>query len=186
MTDLHRTPGQTIGPFFGYALPYAGGPSLVQPGTPGAVQLTGRVRDADGMPVPDALLEIWQPDAAGRIVGRSGSLHRDGHTFTGFGRAGTDNEGRYSFTTLRPGPTAPGRAPFFAVVLFARGLLDRLVTRLYLPAPSAVLDADPLLTSLPGDRRGTLIADERDGALHWDVWLSGPQETVFLTHRAPS
>ncbi len=138
------------------------------------------------MPVPDALLEIWQPDAAGTIVARSGSLRRDGHTFTGFGRASTDNEGRYSFTTVRPGATAPGRAPFFAVTVFARGLLDRLLTRVYLPVDPAVLAADPLLSALPGDRRGTVIADESDGVLRWDVRLSGEQETVFLTHAAPS
>lgn len=186
MTSLQPTPGQTIGPFFGYALPYDGGPFLVSPGTRGALQLTGRVLDADGMPVPDALLEIWQPDAAGTVVARSGSLHRDGHTFTGFGRASTDNEGRYSFTTVRPGAITPGQAPFFAVALFARGLLDRLLTRLYLPDDPALLAADPLLAALPDDRRGTLIADENDGVLRWDVRLAGEQETVFLTHAAQS
>lgn len=186
MSSVHPTPGQTIGPFFGYALPYDDGPYLVRPGTPGAVQLTGRVLDAGGMPVPDALVEIWQPDAAGIIVSRSGSLRRDGHTFTGFGRAATDNAGRYSFTTLRPGPTAPGRAPFFAVTIFARGLLDRLLTRLYLPVEDAVLTADPLLSSLPQERRSTIIARESDGVLHWDIQLSGVQETVFLAHSTPS
>lgn len=185
MTTLPPTPGQTIGPFFGYALPYDDGPYLVLPGTPGAVQLTGRVLDADGMPVPDALLEIWQPDADGTIVARSGSLHRDGHTFTGFGRAATDNEGRYSFTTVCPGPTVPGQAPFFAVTIFARGLLDRLLTRLYLPVDPAVLAADPLLSSLPVDRRTTVIAEDDNGTLHWDIRLSGPRETVFLTHSTP-
>lgn len=186
MSELHPTPGQTIGPFFGYALPYDDGPYLVSPGTPGAVQLTGRVLDAAGMPVPDALVEIWQPDAAGTIVSRSGSLRRDGHTFTGFGRAATDNAGRYSFTTVRPGPTAPGQAPFFAVSIFARGLLDRLLTRLYLPVEDAVLAEDPLLSSLPEDRRSTVIAQENDGVLHWDIRLSGAQETVFLAHPTPS
>ena len=186
MSNLAPTPGQTIGPFFGYALPYDGGPILVSPGTPGALQLTGRVLDAGGMPVPDALLEIWQPDADGTVVARSGSLHRDGHTFTGFGRAATDNEGKYSFTTVRPGATAPGQAPFFAVAVFARGLLDRLLTRLYLPVEPAALAADPLLSSLPADRRATVIAQELNGVLHWDVRLSGEGETVFLTHSSPS
>ncbi len=181
---LQPTPGQTIGPFFGYALPYEGGPFLVQPGTPGAVQLTGRVLDAQGDPVPDALLEIWQPDENGDIVARTGSLHRDGHTFTGFGRAATDNAGRFWFTTVRPGATEADRPPFLAVALFARGLLDRLLTRVYLPAAPEVLATDRLLASLPRDRRDTLIARDLDGTLVWDVHLSGMQETVFLDHSA--
>jgi protocatechuate 3,4-dioxygenase alpha subunit len=100
-------PGQTIGPFYGFALPYAGGPDLVPPTHPGAVQLTGRVLDGNGDPVPDALLEIWQPDSAGNPVQEPGSLHRDGFTFAGWGRCPTDNTGRYRFTTLRPGGASP-------------------------------------------------------------------------------
>ena len=93
------TPGQTVGPFYGFALPYEGGEHLVPPGHPAAVQLTGRVLDGAGSPVPDALIEIWQADADGRIVQQPGSLHRDGFTFTGWGRCSTDNDGRYRFTT---------------------------------------------------------------------------------------
>src|SRR5664279_262397 len=95
---LSATPGQTVGPFFGYALPYPGGDCLVPVGHPEAVRLTGRVFDGLGDPVPDALIEIWQADQTGAIVQRAGSLHRDGHTFTGWGRAATDYTGRYSFT----------------------------------------------------------------------------------------
>ncbi|HEU5267838.1 MAG TPA: protocatechuate 3,4-dioxygenase subunit alpha, partial [Jatrophihabitans sp.] len=123
--SLIATPGQTIGPFYGFALPYAGGADLVPAGHPDAVRLTGRLLDALGAPVPDGLIEIWQADPSGAVVHRPGSLRRDGWTFTGFGRCPTDNAGRYSFTTLRPGPTEPGRAPFFAVTVFARGLLNR-------------------------------------------------------------
>ncbi|MFJ3404604.1 protocatechuate 3,4-dioxygenase subunit alpha [Promicromonospora sp. NPDC090134] len=137
---LPPTPGQTVGPFFGYALPYARGNELVEAGTPGAVRLHGTVYDGAGAPVPDALIEIWQADPAGAVVGRSGSLLRDG-TFTGWGRAETDREGGYWFRTLTPGATEPGRAPFFAVTVFARGLQDRLHTRAYLP--DADLDAAP-------------------------------------------
>ena len=181
---LPATPGQTVGPFFGFALPWAGGPHLVAPGTPGAVQLHGRVLDGEGAPVPDALLELWQADGRGRPVARQGSLRRDGHTFTGFGRAATDGAGRYSFTTLLPGPTAPGRPPFLAIAVFARGLLDRLLTRAYPPADEAALAADPLLASLAPERRATLLAREEDGGLRFDVHLQGEGETVFLAHGA--
>lgn len=137
---LPPTPGQTVGPFFGYALPYARGNELVEAGTPGAVRLHGTVYDGAGTPVPDALIEIWQADPSGAVVGRSGSLLRDG-TFTGWGRAETDREGGYWFRTVTPGATEPGRAAFFAVTVFARGLQDRLHTRAYLP--DADLDAAP-------------------------------------------
>jgi protocatechuate 3,4-dioxygenase alpha subunit len=184
------TPGQTVGPFFGYALPYPGGDLLVPLDHPDAVRLHGTVLDGNDRPVPDALLEIWQPDAEGRFVARPGSLHRDGYTFTGWGRAGTDNVGHYSFTTLEPGragsTSAPAGPPFFALTVFARGLSHRLVTRIYLPG-SPGLDQDPLLRSVPADRRNTLIAD-RDGvaSLHFDVHLQGPQETVFLAFTRPA
>lgn len=170
---LAVTPGQTVGPFFGFALPYPGDSDLVPPTHPDAVQLTGLVLDGEGQPVPDALIEIWQPDGAGSIVQRAGSVRRDGFTFTGWGRAGTDNTGRYRFSTLRPG----GIAPFFAVTVFARGLLDRLFTRAYLPG----FPPDGLLASLPPERRATLVATA-DGAttLRFDIRLQGPDETVFL------
>ena len=83
--------------------------------------------------MPDALLEIWQADADGVVPSATGSLRRDGWTFTGWGRASTDGEGRYTFTTVKPGVTQAGSAPFFAVTVFARGLLNRLFTRAYLP-----------------------------------------------------
>jgi protocatechuate 3,4-dioxygenase alpha subunit len=171
------TAGQTVGPFFGFALPYPGDAELVPAGRAGAVRLTGRVLDGAGAPVPDALIEIWQPDEAGRIVQEPGSLRRDGWTFTGFGRCATDNAGRYSFTTVRPGPLSPGAAPFFAVTVFARGLLNRLFTRAYLPGE---WPADPLLAALPADRRATLTASAHGDELVFDIRLQGGDETVFL------
>lgn len=190
---LPPTPGQTVGPFFGYALPYARGNELVEAGAPGAVRLHGTVYDGAGAPVPDALIEIWQADPAGALVRRSGSILRDG-TFTGWGRAETDREGGYWFRTLRPGATEPGRAPFFAVTVFARGLQDRLFTRAYLPDAGAS-GPDSLLASLEPERRATLLAhDEPDGSLRYGVSCSlrfdirlqggpaGEEETVFLTY----
>ena len=184
--DLVATPGQTIGPFYGYALPYDGDSALVPPGHPDAIRLHGRVLDGAGNPVPDALLEIWQADPAGRVPREPGSLHRDGFTFTGWGRCGTDNAGRYSFTTLRPGPTKAGAAPFVAVTLFARGLLNRLFTRTYLPGDTddtrAALAADPLLSSVDASRRGTLVAVPDEHGFAFDIRLQGEDETVFLAH----
>lgn len=172
------TPGQTVGPFFGFALPYDGGAELVPPAHPEAVQLTGQVLDGAGTPVPDALLEIWQPDPSGRIVQGSGSLVRDGFTFTGWGRCATDNDGRYRFSTLRPGPVGGGVA-FIAMTIFARGLLNRLFTRVYLPGTAE----DALLRSLPPERRRTLVAEQDGRRLRFDVRLQGADETVFLRHQ---
>ncbi len=179
-TLLTATPGQTIGPFFGYALPYDRGDELVPPQAPGAIRFHGTVRDGDGQPVRDVMLEIWQADADGEIPRSGGSLHRDGWTFTGWGRASTDDDGHYSFSTLEPGPTIPGKASFILVTVFGRGLMNRLFTRAYVPGP-AVAD-DPLLNSLPADRRRTLIAARDGDGLRFDICLQGPDETVFLRY----
>jgi protocatechuate 3,4-dioxygenase alpha subunit len=179
---LMATPGQTVGPFFGYALPYDGGEHLVPVAHPDAVRLTGRVLDGHGDPVPDALLELWQADPSGMVVQQAGSLRRDGYTFTGWGRAGTDNTGRYSFTTVLPGPPDDRRAPFMAMAVFARGLLNRLFTRVYLPSHEDRWAADALLASLTEDRRRTLIAQQRGDELQFDVRLQGEAETVFLRY----
>jgi protocatechuate 3,4-dioxygenase, alpha subunit len=183
---LVPTPGQTVGPFFGFALPYPADADLVPPGRPDAVRLFGRVLDGAGRPVPDALLELWQAGPDGVAVRAPGSLRRDGWTFTGWGRAATDNAGHYSFTTLRPGAPA-GSVPFLALTVFARGLLDRLLTRVYLPDDEELLRSDPLLSALAPERRGTLVARREGGGLRFDVVLQGDGETVFLTYpRTPS
>lgn len=180
MTTLSPTPGQTVGPFFHYGLPYDGGAELVPPGHPDAIRLHGTVLDGADDPIPDALIEIWQADGEGRIVQEPGSLHRDGWTFTGWGRAATDAAGHYSFSTLLPGATDEGAAPFFAVTVFARGLLDRLFTRAYVPGHPALAN-DTLLTSLPPDRRATLIATADASGFVFDIRLQGEDETAFLT-----
>jgi protocatechuate 3,4-dioxygenase alpha subunit len=168
-TKLTPTPGQTVGPFYGYALPYEKDRELLAPGSPGSVRLQGTVYDGAGHPIPDAILEIWQPDSEGNIVHRTGSLVRDGYTFTGFGRSSVGNSGVYTFTTVNPG------------AVFARGLMNRLFTRVYLPENEEALAADPLLSSLDPERRRTLIARrDADGGLTWDIRLQGEGETVFL------
>jgi protocatechuate 3,4-dioxygenase alpha subunit len=165
------TPGQTVGPFFAFGLEYPGDAALVPLDHPDAVTLHGRVLDGAGEAVPDALVELWQVGPDGRVVQRAGSLRRDVDTFTGWGRCGTNPDGRYAFTTLVPG------APFFALTVFARGLLDRLFTRAYLPDAAD----DPFLQSV-GDRRGALLATRDEGGFVFDIRLQGDHETVFLDH----
>ncbi|CAM5479098.1 protocatechuate 3,4-dioxygenase subunit alpha [Leifsonia shinshuensis] len=170
-----QTPSQTVGPFFGYALPYDSGPEVAPPWREGAIRLHGTVLDGDGAPVPDAVLELWGADEDGTPIARQGSLQRDGYTVTGFGRAAVDRAGHYSFTTVRPGAPAPGRAPYLLVTVFARGLLHHLFTRAYLE------DGDPFLASVPEERRSTLIATpDGDGSYRFDIRLQGEGETVFL------
>lgn len=175
---LVATPGQTIGPFFHYSLPYDGGPELVPAGRADAIRLTGRVLDGAGAPIPDALVELWQTAPDGTVPQVEGSLNRDGWTFTGWGRCPTDRTGRYVFTTLEPGLAAGATARFFALVVFARGQLNRLFTRCYLPVDG--LDADPFLATVDPDRRGTLIATADDTGYIFDIHLQGDDETVFL------
>lgn len=181
MSKLTATPAQTVGPFYGYALPYEKDRELLAPGSPGSIRLQGTVYDGAGHPIPDAILEIWQPDSEGNIISKTGSLVRDGYTFTGWGRSAVGNTGVYTFTTLNPGPTKPGAAAFISVAVFARGLMNRLFTRIYLPENEEALAADPLLSSLDPERRKTLIARrDADGGLTFDIRLQGDGETVFL------
>ena len=175
---MTAAPGQTVGPFFHLGLPYDGGNAVMPPGRSDAVRLHGRVFDGDGVPVPDAMIEIWQADPEGNVVRTpGGALRRDGWTFSGFGRAVTDADGHYWFTTLEPGPTEPGRPAFFAVTVFARGLLDRLFTRAYLPGPGP----DPVLDGVPPERRHTLLTTRDATGLVFDIHLQGNRETVFLS-----
>lgn len=167
MSDL--TPSQTVGPFFAVLLDFPPpGPTPVQPAAAGArlVTIWGIVRDGAGDPVPDALLEPWHP-GLGEVV-----------------RAPTDDAGRFEFTAPRPGPTpGPGattQAPHFALGVLARGLLHRLVTRIYFDGEPRNA-ADPILALVPESRRGTLVATA-DGPdrYRFDVVLQGRNETVFL------
>ncbi|KUL28483.1 protocatechuate 3,4-dioxygenase subunit alpha [Actinoplanes awajinensis] len=179
---MSAVPGQTVGPFFHLGLAYPQMNELVPPAHPRAVRLHGRVTDGAGAPVPDAVIEIWQADPQGHVVRRPGSLRRDGWTFTGWGRAATDPDGFYSFATLEPAPTEAGKPAFFAVTVFARGLLDRLFTRAYLPDDADALAADPLLSALGPERRATLVTERSEQSLLFDIRLQGDDETVFLSY----
>jgi protocatechuate 3,4-dioxygenase, alpha subunit len=206
-----QTPWQTVGPFFHYGLPWKGGADLVGQSDLGArpdlfpeahyvlnlsspkgevagerIELTGAVYDADGAPVPDAMIEIWQANSAGRYRsledGREDLPLDEG--FIGWGRSSTSKEGVYRFLTIKPGRVpGPGnalQAPHIAVGVFGRGLLKRLVTRVYFEDEGSNVE-DPILDLVPPGRRDTLIARRgSDGAYRFDVHLQGERETVFF------
>lgn len=169
------TPSQTVGPFFRLGLAWLG-PSrhLVEPGSDRAIALSGRVVDGDGAAVPDAVVEIWQADDEGGFPPDCWPGWR------GFGRAVTDRDGGFGFTTVIPGAVDAEQAPHIDVSVFSRGLLQRVVTRVYFPDHPANA-GDPVLRSVPADRRPTLIAQSAgEGALRFDVRLQGADETVFF------
>jgi protocatechuate 3,4-dioxygenase alpha subunit len=165
------TPSQTIGPFFRFGTEWLAG----RPSPPAGARrrLEGTVRDGAGEPVPDAMVEIYSAGAGGSYgAGRQG-----------FGRDLTDEAGRYRFDLEKPGATGDGQAPHLEVTVFARGLLQRLYTRVYFPDENAANAADPLLASVPDPHRAaTLIARPGDSGdtLRFDICLQGPEETVFL------
>ena len=182
---LPLTPSQTIGPFFAVGLPWADGPEVVPAGTPGAVRIGGRVLDGAGDPVPDALVETWQADPQGRFAHPDDPRGPAPSGFRGFGRCATDDQGRWAIVTVKPGPLpAPDggvEAPHLDVSVFARGLLHRLVTRIYFPDEPDANAADPLLRSItdPGLRARLVAVPDGDG-LRFDIRLQGAQETPFL------
>ncbi len=193
MSIREQTPSQTVGPYFAYALTpeaygYAGiaGNRLVAPDTPGEhIVIEGRVLDGNGDPVEDALIEIWQADSRGRFADAPGGGSAD---FVGFGRCGTDPEGRFRFETVKPGrvpgPDARMLAPHVNVCLTARGLLNHLFTRIWFEDEAEANAEDAILALVPEDRRGTVIAkrEVRGGAViyRFDIHLQGPRETVFF------
>lgn len=205
-----QTPSQTVGPFFHYGLPWKGGADLYGQSDMGArpelfpeahyvlnlsaprgipagqeIILSGRVIDGDGQPVGDAMVELWQANAAGRyrsLDDERADVAID-PAFIGFGRAATDDGGVWRFRTIRPGrvpgPDGVWQAPHVALSIFARGVLKRLATRLYF-GDGEGNDNDPVLAAVPADRRGTLIAQPVDGEWRLDIVLKGDGETVFF------
>jgi len=149
------TPSQTVGPFFGFALPFAGDAEFDGDG----IRIEGQVLDGEGQPVGDAILELWEGDQ--------------------FARCRTDAEGAFHFRARRP-VAQPGQAPHFELWVFARGLLRQLATRVYLPDEEEANRADPALRAVAADRRETLIARPSGEVLIFDVRLQGDRETVFF------
>jgi protocatechuate 3,4-dioxygenase alpha subunit len=185
------TPSQTVGPFLSLGLTWADGPYVVPEGTPGAIRISGRVLDGEGKAVPDAVVETWQADPAGRFDHPDdprGAQASAVWGFRGFGRSSTDADGQWWVLTVKPGslpgPDEATEAPHLDVSVFARGLMHRVVTRIYFPDEGAANDADPVLGTVPAGRRPTLIASATDGAgdgLCFDIRLQGDHETVFFT-----
>jgi protocatechuate 3,4-dioxygenase, alpha subunit len=180
MAELLITPSQTIGPFFKYGLEWQGGDTLFPDAVPGRrIRIGGIVTGHRDQPVSDALIEFWQADAAGRFGAVGGKASG------GYGRVPTDAEGRYAINTIYPGmvPGAEGKpqAPHILVVLFARGLLMQLMTRIYFEGEG--FNKDDRVLTLCGPRATTLIA-RRDAAdadkYRWNILLQGPNETVFF------
>ncbi len=177
------TPSQTVGPFFAIGLPWPDGPFVVEEGTPGAIWIRGLVTDGNGEPVPDALIETWQAGPDGRFEHPEDPRGAEGG-FRGFGRCPTDEDGRFGILTLKPGPV-PGpdgttQAPHVDLSLFARGLLNRVVTRVYFADEAEANASDPVLRALDPDARETLVARPSDDGYVFDVRLQGADETVFF------
>jgi protocatechuate 3,4-dioxygenase, alpha subunit len=180
---IGATPSQTVGPFFSLGLPWEDGPFVVPSETPGAIRLRGHVFDGAGDPVPDALVETWQADPAGRFP-HPDDPRGPADGFRGFGRCPTETDGAWEIVTLKPGPV-PGfdgalQAPHVDVSLFARGLLDRVVTRIYFGDEPEANATDPVLARLDPDRRATLIAAPAEGGYTIDFHLQGDCETAFF------
>lgn len=193
-----QTPWQTVGPFFHFSLPWKGAADLVGQSDQGAqpdrlhaghdhlathttdlrqegmvIDVFGRVLDGAGDPVSDALLEIWHANGSGQY----------GNSFATFGRCATDHDGRYYFTTVRPGAVTDAsgtiHAPQISIGVFARGIIKRLITRVYFE-DAVENSTDPVLTAVPQARRKTLLAHQVDGGWCFDVVLQGADETVFF------
>ncbi|HEX6933905.1 MAG TPA: protocatechuate 3,4-dioxygenase subunit alpha [Streptosporangiaceae bacterium] len=184
---MNLTPSQTVGPYLAIGLPWADGPFVVPEGTPGAITIAGVVLDGTGEPVPDALVETWQADPEGRFDHPDDPRGAAAGGFRGFGRCPTDQDGGYRIVTVRPGPLpcpAGGtEAPHLDVSVFARGLLDRVVTRIYFADEAEANAADPVLSAIgEPERRETLLATpgERAGEFRFDIRLRGERETVFF------
>ena len=190
-----QTPSQTIGPFFAYGLtpeqygyPHRSiaGPGMVRPETAGErIRFEGRVLDGAGEAIPDAMIELWQADAAGRYAHPADPRGANA-PFSGFGRAGTgsDPENRFVFETVKPGATGDDQAPHLNLIVFMRGLLSHVYTRAYFADEAEANAADPVLAGVPQERRGTLVAAREEGpegvVYRFDIHMQGARETVFF------
>lgn len=195
MTKRRQTPSQTVGPFFAYALTpeqygYAfasiADGRLADDNTPGRrIRIEGRVFDGKGDVIPDAMIEIWQADEQGRYAHPS-DPRGSNVGFKGFGRmgTGTDAQSRFVFDTIKPGSVDGAQAPHVNVVVFMRGMPTHAFTRLYFSDEAAANARDPVLATVPIERRPTLIATRDTNAAaaiyRFDIHMQGPDETVFF------
>lgn len=187
MTELLvPTPSQTVGPFLAIVLPWEDGPDVVTEGTPGAIRIYGRLLDGERQPIPDGIVEVWQADPNGRFNHPDdprGAATYPG--FRGFGRSATDEDGGFWFRTVKPGPlpTEDGQseAPHLDVSVLSRGLLNRLVTRIYFPDEAEANAADPVFAALDSSEQERLTAvAQPDGSLRFDILIQGADETPFF------
>jgi protocatechuate 3,4-dioxygenase, alpha subunit len=194
MEKLRDTPSQTVGPFFAYGL------TAVQYGydyssiaddlilgaetTADRVVITGCVYDGGGAAIPDAMIELWQVDTSGRYHDQP--IQKDRVNFIGFGRLGTGTQlgSRFRFTTVKPGAIGNGQAPHINVILFMRGSLLHLYTRIYFDDEQEANGVDPLLNSVPPERKHTLVARRQQNGnmkeYRFDIHMQGEKETVFF------
>lgn len=188
---LKQTPSQTVGPYFaygltpkqyGYAMTSIASGAMCLPDTEGErIRIEGRVFDGAGNTVFDAMIEFWQADAQGRYA-HPADPRGSNARFKGFGRTGTgtDPEHRFIFDTIKPGRVDAQQAPHINVIVFMRGLLLHAYTRIYFADEAAANAADPVLQSVPAERRDTLIAKREGNAYRFDIHMQGDRETVFF------
>jgi len=163
------TPSQTVGPYLAIGLPWPDGPAVVPEGTEGRIRIHGVVYDGEGAPIPDALIETWQANPRGEF---------GDERFRGLGRCPTDDDGAYEIFTVKPGLIGDGQARHIDVNVFARGMLNRCVTRIYFADEDNA--GDPVLETVPEARRATLLAHPTDDGYRFDVHVQGEGETVFF------
>lgn len=186
--SLTATTSQTVGPFFLIGLDRMSQKDLAPAGVSGErIEIVGQMLDGDGAPVADAVIEIWQANAHGKYAHPEDLQDKPIEPqFKGYGRCATDDDGKFHFATIKPGrvpgPDGKWQAPHIAVSVFMRGLLIRLVTRIYFPDDPANGE-DFALKQVDAWRRETLIAKKvagKEGVLEWNVILQGPGETAFF------
>lgn len=189
------TPSQTVGPYFKYGLTpgtdYAWNDAfsndLVTPDVSGErIRIVGQVFDGEGKVIPDSMLEIWQADAQGLFADPQDARAVSNAAFKGFGRCGTDANGGFEFHTVKPGavpgPGGKPQAPHVLLAVFARGMTQQAITRIYF-GDDASNATDPILALVPAERRATLMAAREPGnavTYRFDVHLQGEKETVFF------
>jgi protocatechuate 3,4-dioxygenase alpha subunit len=195
VAKLAQTPSQTVGPYFAYGLTpeqygynqrrLADGKVSTADDKGERIRIEGRVLDGEGNPITDAMIEIWQADGEGRYA-HPADPRRSNTAFTGFGRFGTgaDPSNRFIFETVKPASIDGRHAPHINVTVFMRGMLLHAYTRIYFAEESALNEKDPVMQSVPPNRRGTLLAQRAQSAAEvlyrWDIHMQGEAETVFF------